>query len=288
MSSQRYKYHRLCLWLLVALPTVFVPHLPANAQVLVPEGPVTGILRPQSPLGRALEQDMPGIANPASPYVWPPSFGAEIRVRPILIYSAQGTVSDPSGSFSLDLFQDLGFVERIFLVEGMARLQLSRFSLRGTYTAFVRNYSGSQGNLDWPEFRFGADLDLVQRKGLRVGVNIDGAPWANPKFSFTRPGIGSESIEGGRPVTAGVHIAWNPPGWGGLAPSLEARARWPLRDATKVTEYEVAGGIKSPATVLGTSALRGGWRHTHMDFSGHGREIEATWSGFFAEYMFLF
>lgn len=288
MSSQRNTRHCLYLWLPCALLMIFVSHLSANAQVLVPEGPVTGILQPLSPLGKALEQDLPGIANPASPYVWPPSFGAEVRVRPILIYWSQGTVSDPSGSFSLDFLQDLGFVDRIFLVEGMARLQLSRLSLRGTYTGFVRSYSGSLGNLDWPEFRFGADLDILQRKGLRVGVNIDGTPWAQPKFSFTRPRIGSECIEGGRPVTAGAHIAWNPPGWGGLAPSFEARARWPIREATKVTEYEVAGGIKSPATVLGTSALRGGWRYTHLDFSGNGREVKATWSGFFAEYVFLF
>ncbi len=288
MSSLRNKHHRLFLWPLVALLAVLASDLAADAQVLVPGGPLTGILQPLSPLGKALEQDLPGVANPASPYVWPPSFGAELRVRPILIYWSQGTVSDPSGSFSLDLFQDLGFVERIVMVEGMARVQLSRFSLRGTYTGFVRNYWGARGNLDWPEFRIGADLDLVQRKGLRVGVNFDGSPWANPKFSFTRPGIGSESIVGGRPVSAGVHIAWNSPGWGGLAPSFEARARWPIREATKVTEYEVAGGLKGPATVLGTSALRGGWRYTHMSFSGHGREIKATWSGFFAEYVFLF
>lgn len=254
----------------------------------MPGGPVGGIISPPSLLGKILEKELPGITDPASPYVWPPSFGAELSVRPIIVYWAEGTVSDPSGSFSLDFHRDLGFVERIVMVEGTARFQLSRFSLRGNYTGFVRNYWGSHGNLDWPEFRIGADLDLVQCNGLRVGVNADGSPWSRPRFSFSRPGIGAHSIEGGRPVSAGVHVAWNPPGWGGLAPSFEARARWPIREATKVTEYEVAGGLKTPATVLGTSALRGGWRYTHLDFSAQGRDVKATWSGFFAEYVFLF
>jgi hypothetical protein len=48
----------------------------------------------------------------------------------------------------------------------------------------------------------------------------------------------------------------------------EARARWPIA-GTQVTDWEVSLGLKTPETILGTTALKGGYRRTSIEFNDH-------------------
>jgi len=199
----------------------------------------------------------------------------------------QGKFGDRTRGIYFDLHKDLGIVDRVVTVETMARLQLSRLSLRIHYEAYVRGFVGQWGEFDWPQFRLGADVDLFSRNGFRLGANLDGN-LNHPVFTYSHPGHDPERVSLARPVTAGVHLAYNPFGTGGLSPSFETRARWPLRQYSRLTEYEIAAGLKTPQTVLGRGALRGGWRYTEIECRERQKELSAKWSGVFAEYVFLY
>lgn len=271
-----------------ALLVLLAAALPARAQFYFgspDQGP--GFLSSLPLIGSALEQDMPGVANPWSPFVWPPRIDGEVRFRAIGLTMTQGKFWDRAVDFYADLNKDLGIVDQVVTVETMARVQLSRLSLRVHYEAYVRGFVGQWGELDWPPFRLGADVDFFSRNGLRLGADVDGSV-NHPVFTYSHPQHAPERISFGRPLTAGVYLAYNPFGTGGLSPSLETRARWPVRQYSRVTEYEIAAGLKTPQTVLGRGALRGGWRYTEIECRERQKELSAKWSGVFAEYVFLY
>jgi hypothetical protein len=286
MHASPYRFCRVplvvaCLLLVTGLTTV------AEGQIWNPLGNAPGGFFGRIPLlGSMVEDDMPGAANPTNPFVYPFYFGGEAYVRPVVVCWADGQFKDPLTSTVVDLHRDANLPARLSYVEFMARVQLSRFSLRGHLFTFLDIYRSSLGRLDQPEFRLGADVDLVSRKGLRFGANLDGN-FRHPTFNVTLPSGITYFESGARPVTAGVHLAWFPYGWWGLAPTFEARARWPIVQRTKVTEVEVAGGLKIPATVLGSSGIRGGWRWHKTEIKDFA-ETEITWSGFFLDYVFFY
>ena len=81
----------------------------------------------------------------------------------------------------------------------------------------------------------------------------------------------------------------NPYGYTGLSSSVEARLRWPIGTGARITEAEIAAGIKAPTTIIGTSAVRGGWRYLELSFGDSvGREVDVKTSSVFVEFVFSF
>lgn len=242
----------------------------------------------QFPLLRNLfEAELPGSTDPASPYVGLPGLRGELGVKPIFISLTQGKFRIADQGISLDLKQDLGLVDQGVLVEFSGRAQLGRFGARVLYDGWLRTFRGKEANLDWPNLRVGADVELFRRSGFCLGASMD-INWERPTFSVSKPGVVTSYLEWPRPVTWGVYASYNPPSFCGISTSLEAKYRGPLRTGTKVTEFEIAGGFRTPETVLGTSAFRAGWRYTQLEHDSRGTEITADWSGVFGEYVFFF
>ncbi len=288
MPPLKSKYTKLTPALLMALlPLCF--NSPAQAQDCGPlPDPVAYFLGQPSVLSKTIDHDQPGIANPAAPMVGPFCFSGEARIRPIWQTLTSGEYRDPALGLSLDLKQDLGFVERGVVLESMGRFQFSRFSGRIHYEANINAIKGDLGFFDWPDVRFGGDVDLVCNRGFRLGLNADLNRFET-FFAFGLPNGTSGVIRGGIPVTMGVHTAYNPTGYCGLSSSFEARVRWPIGTGARITEVEVTGGIKSPATIIGTSAVRGGWRYMQISFGDNaGREVDVKTSGIYLDYVFFF
>jgi hypothetical protein len=262
---------------------------PAHTQNcgLLPD-PVASLFSGAPFLSRAIDQDQPGIANPAAPMVGPFCFSGEARIRPIWQTLISGQYRDPAGGISVDLKQDLNFNDRGLVLEAMGRFQFSRFSGRIHYEANISSVRGSLGFFDWPDIRYGADVDLLSNKGFRLGVNFD-MNRPDPNFGFALPNGISGFVKSTVPITMGVHTAYNPTGYCGLSSSFEARVRWPIGAGARITEAEITAGIKGPTTIIGTSAVRGGWRYTEISFGDSaGREIDVKTSGVYLDYTFFY
>lgn len=242
-------------------------------------------LIPQVPaLREAIESDFPGAATPAYPFLHMPRFGGEVRVTALFYNMVDAKFLSPQNGLALDLTKDLGFVDQASLVEFTGRLQFNRLSVRAIYDAYLRTFRGA-GFFSWPEFRVGADLDLIQKPNVKLGIDMDFCP-QRPSLSVTDPLFGNFFVEGPRPVTFGVHGWYNPQCIPVISPVVELRYRWPIRTGTKVYEFEAAAGFKLPRTVLGDSALRAGWRRTAITFDFSGQSADITLSGTFLEYVF--
>ncbi len=232
-------------------------------------------------LTRPLEWDMPGLTDACNPFLYTPVLRGEMRVRPVFI-GFSGQFEDTVSGQSFDLVDQLGYVNQGTLVETMVRGQLARFSARLHYDAYLRTFRGAGTRLDWPEFRVGADLDLVYSEPLRAGLDMDFYP-ARPLFSYSGGPLGTGSIESPRPATWGVHLVYNPADGTTMSPSVEARGRFSLRTGTRIREWEIAAGFKAPWTVLGTFGLRGGYRDTRIEMHAQDLMVNVHWQGVFGE-----
>jgi hypothetical protein len=272
--------------LAAALTLIILTAAPAFAHVF---SEMTGPFRPRIPLiGRILDSNIPGLANPLSPLVLPPCFQGEVKARPIFELVTEQTFRAPKLGAVLDLEKDLGFDDQFTIVEVMVRAQIASLSVRADYESPLSTSRSGLGHLDWPPFRMGLDLDLLDCRTCRIGVNGD-VYWERPGLSVILPIIGSRFITWNRPITAGIHVAFNPPGWGGLAPSFDSRVRWPLTQNSRLTEFEIAGGLRTPQTVLGSTAVRGGWRYTRIELrNSDPSELDFTWSGIFGELVYFY
>lgn len=241
------------------------------------------------PIGNIIENNVPGLANPLSPFVFPPYFQGEAKARPAFSWVTEKTFRAPHLGISLDLDKDLGYDNDFIVIELMVRAQAANLSLRAHYDAYASFLSTDRNShLDWPPFRVGADWDFLNRNSLRFGANVD-VTWDQPKFGVQLPLVGTQYIKWNRPITAGIHAAFNPPGRGGLSFSFDTRARWPVIDKTRVTEFEIAGGVRTPETVLGSTAVRAGWRYTIIDLRTNDPfEMDLTWSGVFGELVYFY
>jgi hypothetical protein len=262
---------------------------PALAQDCAPlPDPVAYFFGGPSFLTKTIDHDQPGIANPAAPMVWPFCFSGEARIRPIWQTITSAEYQDPVRGLTLDLKRDLGFVERGVVLESMARFQFSRFSGRINYEASLNAIKGDFGYFDWPDMRYGLDVDIICNKGFRLGLDADLNRF-DGFFAFGLPNGTSGVVKAGLPLTMGVHAAYNPTGYTGLSSSFETRARWPASTGTKITEVEVTAGIKSGATIIGVSAVRGGWRYMQISFGDDtGRKVDVKTSGIYVDYVFFF
>lgn len=235
----------------------------------------------------AVEQDQPGIANPFNPFVFPPRFAAELNARPMLVFMSHGKFQGPAAGIELHLDKDLQCPDKVSMIEIAARGQAGRFSVRVVYDAYMTTFQGKLGTFNWPSARFGGDIDLIQGNGFRAGIDGDFI-WEKPSLSIDLPGPADILIQWNRPGTAGIHASYNPPTWGGLSSTIEARCRLPLTQESRVTEVELSAGVKSPETFLGTSGLRAGWRYSSFELRSASNDLDVTWWGVFGEYVYLY
>ena len=187
----------------------------------------------------------------------------------------------------------------------MLRVQLSRLSGRLNYeirdfdgNAPFQNVAGQPGagaRFTYTGIRLGADLDIFQRNRSRFGVDMDFDLYS-PNFTESIQTQGGKSITGPAAVTIGIHGVYNPVFcfWG-VSTMLEGRVRWPISD-TKVTDWELSAGFVSPETMLGTMALKGGYRRTRVQFkdsqlfqnTGASTDFDITMGGVFGELVYYY
>lgn len=271
--------HRLPLLftLLFVLPAFFLGT--ARAQSILPfaEGP--------SPL-EALAPRAPNFFDPSTWFVFLPAFRGEAKVKPLFIYLS-GDVQDTRTGSTYRSADVLGMPKHLVVVETMLRGQISPFSFRVHYDAYLNQFRGSRAKLDWPEWRLGMDFDLIDRGAIRLGLNLDVCP-QHPEAGISPPQIGNFEYTFPRPVTGGIHCIWNPMDVSGMSLSLEARARRSLRTGTRIDEIDLAAGIKSAGTILGRVAVRGGWRYTMIGLDTSDYEIRSRWSSVFGELVYYY
>jgi hypothetical protein len=235
-------------------------------------------------LSYELDKDAPGITNPLYPFVHNSLFKGEFHVRPMFVTLKEGKFRDATGEY--DFLKRLGFIDEAISIESMLRLQFARYSIRGYYTSDLRTFRGKQGNFDWPTIRVGADLDLVQNDSIRFGLDMD-INWKRPTFSIATPTTSMRAVEWPRPVTAGLHFVYNPCNIG-ISSSFEVRYRFPIRAGTKIEELEISGGMRFPKSMIGTSALRAGWRYSSISHEASDDRIDIRLSTIFGEYVYYY
>jgi hypothetical protein len=175
----------------------------------------------------------------------------------------------------------------VFVVESMARSQLGRLSFRIHHDHYISGFKGDHIRVDWPLWRLGADFDIVNRPGLRFGLNLDWNPFY-PTIQFSDLPLGTYNLTSDQPVSAGVHAVYNGLNFWGISPSAEGRCRVALSERSKINEVEVAGGLKGPETVGGALALRGGWRYSWLTLSDRAYVADMGWSALFGELVYLY
>ena len=109
-----------------------------------------------------------------------------------------------------------------------------------------------------------------------------------PTFAFNGPTIGNGEIVGELPATFGGHLVLNPISMGGLTVSLEGRGRSSFQTGTKMNEFEVVAGLKTPDTVIGCVTLRAGYRHTEIEFAKDPDVVDVTWKGVVGELVYYY
>lgn len=252
-----------------------------------PQGQFPVIMPPFNPVESTMAVDTKGMTDSSSPFIFPPIFRAEARGGP-LYWNIWGSVEDPTTGTDLDFQDDLGMIKYGFLFNFALRLQVGRASARGHWDIYFRNFRGADSDLKLPTFRFGVDYDLISRPNFRLGLNLD-VHEPRPQIKLNDPRVGGRyDINGGRPFTGGFHAEINPSNLGNMSASLFASYRMSLRTSSKLDELEVAAGLRTPETMLGTLGLRGGWRFSRYNFQGSGLEIKSTMSGYFLEMVYFY
>jgi hypothetical protein len=236
---------------------------------------------------RATENDLPGSTNMFYPFVHTPLIKAELNLKPMLIRRVGGSFQPQGRSARADLLADLGWERRSFLIEWSARLQIARFSARfNAYDAPNSFNSGANAHLRWPEFRLGLEADLVQRGGMRFGLDVDFYP-QRPVFTWNLPDGFSGVISPSRPLTVGVHYAYRVCEKK-VGTSFEIRYRHPLTRDTKIYEVEAAAGLLLPETVLGNSSFRLGIRYSSLQIERSAVKLDTGLLGLYGEFVFFY
>jgi hypothetical protein len=254
----------------------------------------------------AVAQELSGLLEGYSPFIYLPGLQGEMKGRVTWVQIISGKQSIPDLGIDWDLRDTFNLTSGHWFVDYMVRAQLSRLSGRLYYeirdfavTSPFQNISGqadTTARFSYSGIRLGADLDIFQRKRTRLGADVDFDLYS-PVLTESIVTPGGKSIDGSNAVTLGVHGIYNPVMncWG-TSPILEARARWPISQNTKVTDWEVSGGLTSPDTILGTMALKGGYRRTTVQFTasqafqnrGVGTDFDVVMSGWFTELIYYY
>ncbi len=230
--------------------------------------PMPGLREP----GRYLQGAVPGLADRTCGFFFLPPFQAEFRVR-FLYQFMSGELERISTGEGIELADELGLEHTTVIVQPMARAQFGRLSFRlygDMYAREIRAPGGSE--IDWPVIWFGSDFDVIERESWRAGLTFDITP-IYPEFTIGPNPLGAFRFKARRPATLGIFFAYNPPDLGGMTPSIEVRARRGVRTGTRLDEAEVSLGIRTPESVLGSIAVRGGWRYTAITCHSEGDHV---------------
>jgi len=295
--------HLWCLWLSVTL-LLFLGSHGSSAEAgggFFNPGP--GIFSPPV---------VSGPLPPPSPFglVFPPYFGGEFSVRPMILTMSQGRISNaqPNVAYPLvsgDLIRDFNMNPSITVVETMLRAQISRLSFRMIFGLKFSDFNGTlalpgpnwvQSEFEYFKYRVGLDFDVLCWGRSRVGVNLDLSP-DEPVFTVTDSRVPNNNVTatppyrvaGGNAFTVGVHAVYNPPlfvwDWSWI---FEARMRWPARKDIYLTEYDFSAGLKSPETTRGSVAFRSGYRRILLDFTSGPASFDGAWDGWFGEMVYYY
>jgi hypothetical protein len=258
-------------------------------------------------------QDFPGLANPFSPLFSFPPLQAEAKGSLIWMRLLNG--KELAGNQSFDFRNFWGMDSGALFLDSAVRLQWGPFGARLEWA--MRYFKGDRGftpglaavgvaAFDYSGLRIGGDFDVLRWNRSRIGIDMDYELY-HPQLSVTSflPGGGSGAIilTGPTAVTLGFHVVYNPSyNLYGFTPVAESRARWSIL-GSNVTDWEVAGGLKSAETVLGTMALRTGYRQTSVGFKDWGfiplaapgtpvgpvhAQVDVTMGGWFGELVYYY
>jgi len=250
-------------------------------------------------------QELSGLVEGFSPIISLPRLQGEMKGRVVWSNIISGKQSIPSLDRSWDLRENFNLTGGSFFVDYMLRVQLSRVSARLYYemrdflaTAPFQNVPGqpdASARFTYQGIRLGGDFDVFQRNRTRFGVDMDFDLFA-PGFTEAIQTAGGKYITGPAALTLGIHGVYNPVVcfWG-ISTILEARARWPISD-TKITDWELSAGFASPETMLGTMAVKGGYRRTSLQFKNSqifqntpaSTEFDIVWGGWFGELVYYY
>ncbi len=236
------------------------------------------------------------------PYVAMPYVQGEIKAMPTASYISKDSNRNILNMTSENYFIDL-----------MARFQMNRLSLRMIYEPrdFVGFRGGGEARFSYVNLRVGSDFDLIQSNRSRLGINFDYS-LMKPEF-FVSPLFNSKSVppiyahpqannigvhfSGNPAATLGIHLVYNPvTSIYGVSGIIESKARWPLT-STEVTEWDVSAGLKTAETVLGSWALKFGFRNTNIFFKDKFRgqntirrdlSFDTSINGWFGELTYLY
>lgn len=236
-----------------------------------------------------------GLADSLSPLVYPPCFQAETKVAPVWMFVGSGTLTTP-GQATLTLREDFGLSRGALFLDTMVRLQAGALSVRVHYEprAFIATPRVldnptviGRTDLEYSGVRLGGDFDLVRSKTSRVGLDLDYQCYA-PTFTQTVRPQAAISVVGENPFTLGAHAVYNPIRnlWG-ISGIFEIRGRWAVAGAS-VTDMDASLGLKSPETVLGSVALKSGYRRTAIEFNDSQNNFETVLSGWFGELAYYY
>ena len=254
----------------------------------------------------ARSQDFFGIADPGSPFIFPPGLQGEARVTPIFIGIIGGSNSIESLGIDWSLRKHFEMTNNSLFVDSMLRFGVGRFSIRGHYEprdfvgmARYRNIPqahAAEARLEYSGIRVGGDVDFFLVYGARVGANVDFDLY-NPVFTEAiQTNGGGKKIRGESALTWGFHATYSPvASLYGVSGVFEARARWPVL-GTSVTDLELAAGLRGPESILGAAALRFGWRRTSLEFNDKqlfngatfNTHFDAQLSGWFGQLVYYY
>jgi hypothetical protein len=239
--------------------------------------------------------------NSFSPLASFPLLRGEAKITPTFVTMQKCSVSDNTYrqpySFSYSR-------NGSFFIDLMARLQLSRFSVRG-YLEQREFDLGKENTTNPPQYRWyanltyygirvGGDVDIFLGNRTRVGFNYDHSFYGPVVTLFDAKGNGEGpklATQGPESGTIGCHLIYNPV-WDvfGTSAIVEGWAHWPIY-GTALSDFEVSGGLKWADTVLGSGSIQAGYRWTTIDTSdlsaGNGN-LNAKWGGVFGEVVYYY
>jgi hypothetical protein len=226
----------------------------------------------------ACAQNVLSPASIFSPFVFVPALRGEFKASVIRVGIQRGKEIIPSLGISHDLRNHFHIVSENVFADVTAGIRVGRLGFRAhadTREFVGVDYSRSDparpravARLEFSGIRLGADLDVFQWMGARVGINTDYCLY-RPIFSEAIfADRGGKKIIGESPITAGVHFFFEPPfNVYGFSAVFETWCRWPVAGA-ELTDMEFSAGVRGFETVIGSMALKLGYRESSLEFPG--------------------
>jgi len=243
----------------------------------------------------AADLGIASLVDNCNPLLFMPCFRAEATVTPIWVSVTSGKLTTAGQGIS-NLRDDLGLNRGALFLDTMVRLQFGPLSGRVYYEqrgliGYVRVPNNplvtARADFEYSGVGLGADLDLVRNNISRVGLNMDYQFYV-PTFTQGILPLVPPVVAGENPLTIGAHAVYNPiRNFYGISGIFDIRARWSVSGAT-VNDAQASVGLKSPETVLGSVALKGGYRRTSIELTDAISNFEAVLSGWFGELAYYY